>query len=160
MPSGMAMRAGIGGGQAGSLAKRHGGPFDKWQRLVAACSRRLQDMGEGLTSRGREGALGIEVHRGLDLDARRARGIGARVNLREVALEIRFDGAASRSGIFPGECAILGVSREPGDQNVLWQGCQLGLALGDGYVRRIALARKQQRAFVLLLENLLKPALR
>ena len=71
--------------------------------IVAAGPGRFQDVRKRLAGAGRERAVGIEIHRRLDLDARKPRRIGALVNLRQIALEALLDIAAARTGIAAGE---------------------------------------------------------
>jgi hypothetical protein len=67
-------------------------------------------MGERLSGRGRENTLFIKVHGRLDLHAREARRIRARVNLREGALEVLLDFAPAGSFVGSGKDAAFGIT--------------------------------------------------
>lgn len=72
-----------------------------------------------------------EAHRRLDLDARQARGFGARENARQALLERLLDLAARRSGLDACEAAFLAVVRQRLGQHVGGQVRQLLAALHD-----------------------------
>jgi hypothetical protein len=75
-------------------------------------------------------------------------------------LGILFDLAAARSLMSADEESVLSILFQPSNKNVLWQFLEFCLILDNRDVGHVAFTRAQNSAFVLIFENLLKPAFR
>lgn len=144
--------------ESGGASKLEAEPFDERQHLETGGSGRLQDMGEWQVDGRDESAVGREVHRRIDLDARQARGLGAGEDAGKVLFETLLDRAARRPLVTPDEAACIDKVFQPCRENVCRQRRQLAAVLNHGDVGHIASPAPQRLAFVAFVKHLGQPA--